>query len=72
MLLKLKYISRKPTEDELSAIFVICESWSRVLWENAGQRQRWNAQQDSAVSKIGSGSRKNPTRKKEAVVCMGK
>lgn len=72
MLLKLKYICRKPTEDELSAIFVICESWSRVLWENAGQQQRWNAQQDCAVSKMWSGSRKNPTRKKESVVCMGK
>lgn len=48
MLLKYKYIYRKPTEDELSAIFVICESWSRVLWENAGLAQRWNALQDGA------------------------
>lgn len=32
-------ISRNPT-DELSAIFVNSESWSRVLWENAGLDQR--------------------------------
>lgn len=33
--IKITYF-RRPTEDALSAIFVICESRSRVLWENAG------------------------------------
>lgn len=64
MALKLNNMARKPTDDALSAIFVICESSSRVLWENAGPQQRRLKQQDEARSTYPeTGSRKTKPEK---------